>query len=91
LKIEQVFGSAPRTGGQYWCQRGKNMEDDFRQLFEEKTSKKVVIIDGPTGAGKTFLAYRTLYQSKTTYNYRVSYVFYRYSAKIYWPKWRLVC
>lgn len=68
-KISDVFGSQPRIGGKYWWDRDKEMESDLVNLFKKSTSKKVVVFDGPTGAGKTSLAYRTLFKSGAQYNY----------------------
>ncbi len=68
-EVSDVFGSQPRVGGKYWWERDKEIETGLLTLFEESTSKKVIILDGPTGAGKTSLAYRTLFKSKASYNY----------------------
>lgn len=69
LRIEDVFGSEPRHGGRFWWPREKELEESFESIFNERTSKKVVLIDGPTGSGKTSIAYRTLSKTDTSFNY----------------------
>jgi|GEM_PF-5414733 len=68
-EIADVFGSQPRIGGKYWWKRGQSSERELEQLFSQTTSKKVIVIDGPSGVGKTSLAYRTLYRVQARYNY----------------------
>ena len=62
--IDQVFGIHPRSGESYWYNRNLGEETELIELYENNNDVSIIVVEGPTGAGKTSLAYRTMYLSK---------------------------
>ncbi len=66
-KIDTVFGESPRHDG-FWWSRGEENEGELRLFYNSFRGKTVAVIDGPTGAGKSSLIFKSLSDYSVDYN-----------------------
>ncbi len=66
--IANIFGTSPRSGGYFWFPRQENEAEQIKTVLLSTESNKIILIDGPTGSGKTSLVFNTFYKEKIPHN-----------------------